>query len=53
MDLNLRKKVDKCYICSIALFGAETWDTPKSRSEIPENFLHVVLEKGDDELDRS
>jgi hypothetical protein len=26
LDLNLRKKLVKCYISSIALFGAETWE---------------------------
>jgi transcription antitermination factor NusG len=25
MDLELRKKVVKCYIWSVALYGAETW----------------------------
>jgi hypothetical protein len=25
MDLELRKKLVKCYIWSIALYGAETW----------------------------
>ena len=25
VDLNLRKKLVKCYIWSIALYGAETW----------------------------
>jgi len=25
MDLNLRKKLVKCYIWSMALYGAETW----------------------------
>ena len=25
MDLNLRKKPVKCYICSLSLYGAETW----------------------------
>jgi hypothetical protein len=25
MDLDLRKKLVKCYICSIALYGAEIW----------------------------
>jgi hypothetical protein len=25
LDLKLRKKLVKCYICSIALYGAETW----------------------------
>jgi len=25
LDLNLRKKLVKCYVWSMALFGAETW----------------------------
>jgi hypothetical protein len=25
LDLNLRKKLEKCYIWSTALYGAETW----------------------------
>jgi len=25
LDLELRKKLEKCYIWSIALYGAETW----------------------------
>jgi hypothetical protein len=25
LDLNVRKKLVKCYIWSIALYGAETW----------------------------
>jgi hypothetical protein len=29
LDLNLRKKLVKCYICSIALYGAETWTLRK------------------------
>jgi len=29
LDLNLRKKQVKCYIWSIALYGAETWTLPK------------------------
>jgi len=38
LDLNLRKKLIKCYIWSMALYGAETWDTSGSRSEIPGKF---------------
>jgi len=38
----------------MALYGAETWDTLKSRSEIPWKFWNVVLEKdGADQLGRS
>jgi hypothetical protein len=29
LDLNLRKKLVKCYIWSIALYGAETWTLGK------------------------
>jgi hypothetical protein len=38
LDLNSRKKIVKCYILSVALYGAETWDTSDSRSEIPGKF---------------
>jgi hypothetical protein len=38
MDLNLSKKLVKCYIWSIALCGAETCNTSESRSEIPGKF---------------
>jgi len=34
IGLNVWKKLVKCYICSIALYGAETWDTSESRSEV-------------------
>jgi hypothetical protein len=29
LDLNLRNKLDKCYIWSIAHYGAETWTLQK------------------------
>jgi len=29
LDLNLRKKLVKCYICSTALYGAEIWTIRK------------------------
>jgi hypothetical protein len=29
MDLNLRRKLVKCYIWGIALYGAETWTLRK------------------------
>jgi hypothetical protein len=38
MELELRKKLVKCYIWNIALYGAETWDTSDSRSETPGKF---------------
>jgi len=33
MDLNLRKKLLKCYAWSMALYGAETWDTDQKYIE--------------------
>jgi hypothetical protein len=35
LDLELRKKLVKCYIWSIALYGAEIWTL---RSEVPGMF---------------
>jgi len=29
LEFNLRKKLEKCYIWSIALYGAETWTLRK------------------------
>jgi hypothetical protein len=49
-DLNLRKKLMKCYIHVIWCW---TVDTSESRSEIPGKFQNVVLEKdGEVHLDR-
>jgi hypothetical protein len=38
LDLNLRKKLVKCYICSIALYGAETWTIWKVDQKYLESF---------------
>jgi hypothetical protein len=38
LDLNLRKKLVKCYICSTALYGVETLDIFESRSKISGNI---------------
>jgi hypothetical protein len=38
LDLNLRKKLVKCYIWSIALYGAETWTLRKGDQKYLENF---------------
>jgi len=38
LDLNLRKKIIKCHIRSIALYDEETWDISDSRSKIPGKF---------------
>jgi hypothetical protein len=37
-DLNLRKKLVKCYIWSVALCGAETWTLGESGSEVSGKF---------------
>ena len=52
--VTLRKELVKSYIWSIALCGAETFDTLEIRSEIPGKFWNMVLGKdGADQLDRS
>ena len=38
LDLNLRKRLVRCYVWSIAMFGAETLDAPSNRSETPGKF---------------
>jgi hypothetical protein len=38
LDLNLRKKLVKCYIWSIALYGSETWTLRKIDQKYLENF---------------
>jgi hypothetical protein len=38
LDLNLRKKLVKCYIWSMALYGAETWTIRLVDQKHPESF---------------
>jgi hypothetical protein len=38
LDLNLRKKLVKCYIWSVALYGAETWTLRKADQKYLESF---------------
>jgi hypothetical protein len=38
LDLNVRKKLVKCYIWSIALCGAETWTLQKVDRKYLESF---------------
>jgi hypothetical protein len=38
LDLNLRMKLVKCYIWSIALYGAETWTLRKVEQKYLESF---------------
>jgi hypothetical protein len=38
LDINLRKKLVKCYICSIALYGAEKWTLRKVDQKYLESF---------------
>ena len=54
LDLDLRKKLVKCYIWSMALCGAETWTVWKVDQECLESFGNVLLEKnGEARLERS
>jgi hypothetical protein len=38
LNLNLRKKLVKCYIWSMALYGAETWTLPAADQKYLESF---------------
>jgi hypothetical protein len=38
LDLNLRKKLIKCYIFSIVLYGAEAWTLQKAEQKYLESF---------------
>jgi hypothetical protein len=38
LNLNLRKKLGKCYIWSIALHGAESWTPWNVDQKYPERF---------------
>ena len=48
LDVNLRKKLVKCYVWSIALYGAETW-TLQTRN----TWKVLKCSAGEDKLDRS
>jgi hypothetical protein len=52
IDLNLKKKLVKCYIWSTEMWCWNV-DTSKSRSEIPGKFWNVVLVKEGDQLEHS
>ena len=38
LDLNFRKKLIKCYIWSMALYGAETWTLRAADQKYLESF---------------
>jgi hypothetical protein len=38
LDLNLRKKLVKCYISTIALYGAETWTLRSADQKYLQSF---------------
>jgi len=38
LDLNLRRKLVKCYIWSMAVYGAETWTLRAADQKYLENF---------------
>ena len=38
LDLNLRKKLEKCYIGSMVLYGAETWTLRAADQKYLESF---------------
>ena len=54
LDLNLRKRLVRCYVWSTALYGAETWTLRATDQKHLESFEMWCFEKnGEDQLDRS
>jgi hypothetical protein len=53
VDAKLRKQLVKCYIWSIALYGAETWTLRAVDQKRLESFEMVLENDGEDQLDRS
>jgi hypothetical protein len=52
LDLNLRKKIVKCYTWITALYGAGTWALWREDQKYLEILRNVVLEKvGEHQLD--
>jgi len=49
-DLDLRKKLEKCYIWSITVYGAETWEVDQGFLKIFEMWCWRRIR---DQLDRS
>jgi len=43
----------KCYIWSVALYGAETWTLSAADQKYLESFEMVLEKDGEDQLDRS
>jgi hypothetical protein len=53
LDLKLRKKLVKCYIWNIVLYGAETWTLRAVDQRHLESFEEVLEKDGEEQLDRS
>ena len=46
LDLNLRKKLVKCYVWSMALYGAETWTLRETDQQRLESFFKCGAGEG-------
>jgi hypothetical protein len=53
MDLELQKKLVNCCICSLALYGAETWKHQSIKKKSLESFETWCWRRMEDQLDRS
>ena len=52
LNTELRKKLVKCFIWSIALYGSETYAPIQFEEKHLENFENVILEEnGEDKMD--
>ena len=50
LDLNLGKKLTKCYIWGVAFVWCWNWNASESRSEIAGKFWKVLLEKDGEKI---
>ena len=53
LDLNLWKKLVKCYVWSMALYGAETWTLRATDQKGVESFEMWCWRRMENQLDRS
>ena len=53
LNIELKTKVIRCYVWSIALYGSETWTLKKIGTEVFGELRNVVLEEnGEDKIVR-
>ena len=53
LNIKVRKKLVRCYVWSVALYGSETWKLKTLQWKYLGSFLNMVLEEnGEDKIAR-